>query len=145
MSKKILLVDDDVSVHSIIEQVIDDMNNNKEKLGVKDDIVLTTCNAYNAVELLMTSEFDLILLDEELECQDGKICPGFDVLDESGTKTPFYLILSYRDDDGLDSLASGAVERGCLDFIVKPLVHDVLLKTLVIAMHRIDYFQKKNT
>jgi len=144
---KILLVDDDLTVHFIIQQAVKEMNEKKNKLDLSSDskIELTVCdNSYDAVDLLRESEFDLILLDNELEYQDSKIRLGFDVLDESGIKTPFYMITSYQDDTDLDSLACGAVRRGCLDFIVKPLIHDVLLPTLVIAMHRINCLQKQN-
>ncbi len=132
MSKRILLVDDDPTVGLLVGYAVDAIN---EKRVIDSNVELMVCDSSDsAIKALQDNnesgeKIDLILLDNRLERKDGRLRRGFDVLDESGTKIPFYMITS--DADVYDE----AGRHGCSGFIKKQLLgNDILVRRLITAL-----------
>src|SRR5512138_3753929 len=100
-------------------------------------IPLLTANGYSVeeagsgeagLELLFSSDFDLVLLDLHMPGRDG-----IEVLTEAharGTRAEFILFTAH----GSVETAVRAMRHGAFDFLLKPLRTDVLLRTIERAL-----------
>ncbi len=118
--RRILLVDDDMTVGFLVTQAI-------KKIGA----TLCVCeDSRCAIDKLKNEQFDLILLDHNLEIVGKKQRIGFDVLDESRTRVPFIMITSVTS----PKLVEQANARQTLGFIVKPIISQ-LEPQITLALH----------
>ena len=114
--KKILIIDDDISIHYIIEELLKKEN-------------YITYNAYSGTEALMLLEkdkYDLILLDIMLPAISGE------KIIEKVTNTPI-IVLSAKasTDDKVNCLLSGAS-----DYVTKPFDSKELLARIAVQLRQ---------
>ncbi len=127
MSKRVLLLEDDVILNETITEFLED--NDFEVVSVND--------GYDALDKVYEDSFDILLLDVKVPS-----ISGFDLLEdirEKGVKTPAIFITSLN---SIDDLTKG-YDSGCDDYIKKPFV----LKELLIrveALIKRDFFHTKN-
>lgn len=128
--KKILLIDDDETVHAVIKQCIKGMS-----------IELDYCtNSISAIESLTapSANYDLILLDVNLEMAGKVQRTGFNVIDESKTKTPFVTLTSITDIE----IVLESVQRSVMGFIIKPIFLQNLQTQLLIGLSQAQIKKK---
>ena len=123
--KKILIVEDDVSIHNVIEELLKKAN-------------YTTFNAYSGTEALLLLEkekYDLILLDLMLPAVSGE------EIIEKVKDTPI-IILSAKisSDDKVNCLLSGAN-----DYITKPFDGKELLARIEVQLRTKNNSNIKDT
>ena len=127
MSRRVLLLEDDVILNETITEFLED--NGFEVVSIND--------GYDALDKAYEDSFDILLLDVKVPSMSG-----FDLLDElrgKGVKTPAIFITSLN---SIDDLTKG-YDSGCDDYIKKPFV----LKELLIrveALIKRDFFHTKN-
>ncbi len=117
---RVLVVEDDKTMASLLEQA----------LREEGDAVLVERHGLAAVELALTHEFDVVVLDVMLPGLDG-----FGVvqrLRQQGCQTPI-LLLTARDTD-LDVIHG--LNLGADDYLTKPFVLDVFLARLRAVARR---------
>jgi DNA-binding response OmpR family regulator len=119
MSKKILLVEDEVNIASMIS----------ERLGSLGYDLTVTDNASDATSLIQTVEFDLLILDIMLP--EGN---GFDIARRNIKKTPF-IFLTARDNEIDELLGLGL---GADDYIYKPFTLKVLVARIEAVFRRVN-------
>ena len=128
MSKRVLLLEDDVILNETITEFLED--NGFDVVSIDD--------GYEALDKAYEDSFDIFLLDVKVPSMSG-----FDLLDElraKGVKTPAIFITSLN---SIDDLTKG-YDSGCDDYIKKPFV----LKELLIrveALIKRDFFHTKNS
>ena len=118
LTGNLLLVDDDFQV---LESMADWLRD--QGLGVD-----TTTSYVEALELLTSKSYDLLLADIRL--QDGD---GFDLLEQSLRRRPetqVILITGY----GTADSAIDAIRAGAFDYLTKPLIDDELLMAIERAL-----------
>lgn len=129
--KRLLLVDDDLTVGAVIKQGME-----------KDqDIEITTVeDSVSAINLLSDEsiKYDLMLLDINLEVLNGVQRTGFDVLDESKSRIPFVVLTSSTDKD----IVNKSAKRSVLGFIIKPILISHLKPQIIIALNQAELSQK---
>lgn len=103
---KFLVCDDDLAVVSMVRFKL-----SRENLGE----VMTAADGREAIELLKTHDFDLILTDIHMPFHSGLEITSY-VRQELKKKTPI-LILSA---EGLEDTVLQAFELGADDFVAKP-------------------------
>ncbi len=131
--KKLLLVDDDLTVGAIIKQGMEDL-----------DIEVTTVeDSISAIKLLSNStvQYDLMLLDINLEVLNGVQRTGFDVLDESKSHIPFVILTSSTE----KNIVNKAAKHSVLGFIIKPILITHLKPQIIIALNQAELSQKMIT
>lgn len=112
---RILVVDDDVTISTILKQAL-------QKVGYE---VSCSCSAEDALECHRNSPFDLIVSDICMEGMDGLA-----LLAEVKTVTPTTEVIIMTLYDSVDS-AIAAVERGAFYYLVKPIVSIPLIQSIV--------------
>lgn len=112
--KKILIVEDDISIHNIIEELLKREN-------------YITYNAYSGTEALLLLEkedFDLILLDLMLPGVNGK-----EIIEKIKDTSIIVLSAKASSDDKVNCLLSGAN-----DYITKPFDYKELLARIRVQL-----------
>lgn len=118
--KKILIVEDDVSIHNVIEELLKEEN-------------YLTYNAYSGTEALLLLEkekYDLLLLDLMLPALNGE-----DIIKKVKDTAIIVLSAKASSDDKVNCLLSGAN-----DYITKPFDGKELLARIKVQLRR----QNKN-
>jgi len=111
---KILLLDDEIELRMLVA----------ERLGMEGYIVAEAGLVNDALSMIKSSKFDLLLLDVKLP--DGT---GIDVLrymKDSGIKTPVIMLTGTT---GLD-IAVESVRLGARDYVTKPAKISYLLHSI---------------
>ncbi len=119
---KILIVEDDVSIHSIIEELLNKNN-------------YTTGNAYSGTEALMLLEkekYDLILLDLMLPGINGE-----EIIKKIKETPIIVLSAKISSEDKVNCLLSGAN-----DYITKPFDNKELLARIEVQLRPKENYQK---
>jgi PAS domain S-box-containing protein len=114
-TKDLLIVDDDVSLRNGLELL----------LGSPDRSIQSCGSVAEAIEILQTRSFDLVLLDYGLP--DGT---GLNLMD--------WLIAQQRGEAVVIEAAIGALRRGVGDFLRKPYHVEELRRTVASALHKRD-------
>ena len=112
--KKILIVEDDVSIHNVIEELLKKAN-------------YTTFNAYSGTEALLLLEkekYDLILLDLMLPAISGE-----EIIEKVKDTPIIVLSAKVSSDDKVNCLLSGAN-----DYITKPFNSNELLARVEVQL-----------
>ncbi len=116
--KKILIIDDEVNVASLLSKFL-----------TRNGFDVSTASSGNSgMELLKNEEFDLVLCDFRLEDTDGR-----EMLRKIKTqypKTGVIIITGYSD----IKMAVELIKMGAYDYISKPLYPDEILNTITKAM-----------
>ena len=116
--KKILIVEDDVSIHNVIEELLKKAN-------------YTTFNAYSGTEALLLLEkekYDLILLDLMLPAVGGE-----EIIEKVKDTPIIVLSAKISSDDKVNCLLSGAN-----DYITKPFDGKELLARIEVQLRYKD-------
>ncbi len=119
MPEKILIVDDEPDMLKLLSMIL------KEKTPYE---VTTTNNPVEAVELLKTGGFDLVITDLKMPGLDG-----LQLLEEVKRRDediPVIIITAY----GTIDAATEAIEKGGFDFITKPFKKEQILFTIEKAL-----------
>jgi len=111
---RILLVDDELRFIDSLEKILSHYNYDCRK----------ALSGTEAVELLKTEDFDLVLLDVALPDLSGCDIAGF--IKSSGLECTVIMLTGTRTVE----VAVEAMKQGAYDFLTKPLNHELLLKTL---------------
>ncbi len=127
MSKKILIVEDDVAFGVMLKTWF--TKNNWEA-----DTVSTMSKAVQATN---TSHYDLILSDLRLPDGDGILF--LTSLREKKIMTPFIIMTGYAD----VQTAVNAIKLGAFDYLKKPIIPEVLQQKIELALKQSDVEIKK--
>ncbi|MBP5643155.1 MAG: sigma-54-dependent Fis family transcriptional regulator [Bacteroidales bacterium] len=122
MSKKILIVDDDVAFGVMIKTWL-------QKNSWETDLVASLDRALQAAK---TSRYDLILSDLRLPDGDGIMFLTY--LREKKIMTPFIIMTGYAD----VQTAVNAIKLGAFDYLQKPIVPEILQQKIELAMSQDD-------
>lgn len=119
MSKKVLIVDDEPHIRTLIEQSLDSL----EELGV--DVELA-CDGYQAVDSIVKQKPDLIILDLMLPKMDGyEVCKK---IKTDPQLEEIHVILLTAKGQEQDKIKGKMV--GANDYITKPFDPDPLLSNV---------------
>jgi two-component system response regulator HydG len=127
MAKKILVIDDDVDICSLLQRFL-------SKNGFE-----VTC-AYSATKGIdaLIDRFDLIISDYRLNDMDGK-----DLLlkiKEIQPHAPVIIITGYSD----VKIAINVIKLGAFDYVTKPLLPDEILRTINKALESTQQSEEEN-
>lgn len=115
---RILIVDDDLLVLCSLR---------RQLRGADRELETASCGAA-AIEMLQSSQFDVIVSDLSMPDMDG--LELLQHLRQKGLHVPFVLISGYESED-----VSLPVDRG-LSFLTKPISRDALLLAITRAIER---------
>lgn len=118
MSKKILIVDDDVAFGVML----------KTWFQRNDWETVLESTLEHAIQVSKTSKFDLILSDLRLPDGDGIMLLTY--LREKKIMTPFIIMTGYAD----VQTAVNAMKLGAFDYLKKPIVPEVLQQKIDLAL-----------
>ena len=133
MSDKILVVDDEKKIRTILERLLTD-----EGFSVR-----SAASAEEAVELAGSWEPDLVLMDQRMAGMDG--IEGMVRIREKRPWTTVIILTAYA----CIELAVEAVKKGAYDYLAKPFDNDDLLIVIRRALerasltHRVDSLEKE--
>lgn len=128
MNGKVLLVDDEPHITRNLEKVIP-----WEMLGLT--VGGTAKNGMEALELLESESFDLVLCDIRMPVMDGLELVKH--IREKGTESDIIMLSGYQD----FAYTRAAIQYGVKDYVLKPIPYDEL--TGVIARVMANQRQKK--
>ena len=115
MSKrKILVVDDEISVRTILKQILEKSDFEADSAG----------DGVEAVEKLKASSFDGVITDINMPNMDGVAL--LKKIKEDYPDMPVIFITAF----GRDKIVIEAMKVGLVDFIEKPFKMDVIINTL---------------
>jgi len=104
--RKILFVDDEAGIRKVAGRFL-----SKEGFGVR-----TAESAGEALDILGSEEFDLIMTDKRMPVMDGEALVK--EIREKGIETPIIMIAGSISPDGTKG---GAEKNGCQGFMTKPV------------------------
>jgi len=117
MSKKILIVDDEVNMRMLLKETLEEF----EDKGVE---LLIVENGSDAIESVRKEKPDLIILDAMMPGMDGfEVCNT--IKNELGMKNVYVLMLSA---DGQDFNKQKSKDVGTDDFMTKPFDPDEIFE-----------------
>ena len=117
---KILIVDDDPTLCKSLKVFLRD----------KYSDIVTAFSGREAIELLTSDTFDLILLDVLMPDMNGY--QVIDYIDKKGLKTSVILITAYAPTE----LEKETPPKGVYDFMIKPFDLEQLVTTVQSALNR---------
>ena len=127
MSKKILIVDDDVAFGVMLKTWF-------QKNGWETDLV---SSLEKALQTANGASYDLILSDLRLPDGDGIMFLTY--LREKKIMTPFIIMTGYAD----VQTAVNAIKLGAFDYLKKPIVPEVLQQKIELALKQAEVEAKK--
>ena len=133
MTEKILVVDDEKKIRTILERL----------LAEEGFSVRSAANAEEAVELAGSWEPDLVLMDQRMPGMDG--IEGMVRIREKRSWITVIILTAYASIE----LAVEAVKKGAYDYLAKPFDNDELLIVIRRALerasltHRVDRLEKE--
>ncbi|MCP4252770.1 MAG: response regulator [Candidatus Scalindua sp.] len=117
MSKKILIVDDEVNMRMLLQETLEEF----EDKGVE---VLVAENGIDAIESIRTDKPDLVILDVMMPGMDG-FCVCNTIKNELGMKEVYVLMLSA---DGQEFNKKRSKDVGSNGFMTKPFDPDEIVE-----------------
>ncbi len=119
---RILIADDSKSVHAFIRSIF---------MGTSHQLVHAH-DGQQAVEAWQKEPqgFDIILLDWEMPVLDG--FGSLDKLLTAGCQTPIMMVTSKNE----PSLISKAIERGAMEYVMKPFDREILFEKMEMVLGR---------
>jgi len=111
----ILVVDDEQTIRELLVRL----------LKSKGYVVTTVCDGYEALNVLKTSQFDIVLSDIKMPGLNG-----IELLEKAVELAPHMLVIMMTG-FGTIELAVQAMKKGAYDFVTKPFMIDEIL--MVIA------------
>jgi DNA-binding NtrC family response regulator len=126
---KVLIIDDERPIRNSLREILE-----YEKLKVSE-----ATNAIEALEILNTNTFDLILCDIKMPGMDG--IELLSKIQESKPEIPVIMISGH----GNVETAVDALKKGAYDFIEKPIDLNRLLVTVRNALDRADLVAETKT
>ena len=118
MKPRILVVDDEESIRFTFKVFLHESGHR-----------VTTAETYDAaLELIKTAEFDLIFVDIVLDRQSG-----IDILKAAGNLHPNTPVIMITGVPSIES-ATESLRIGALDYIIKPVRQDTLLRATAVAL-----------
>ncbi len=122
---QLLLVDDEVTMLQIMQNAID-----WNKIGIKK--IYTACNAYEAKDIIESSDIDITICDIEMP---GK--SGLDLIRwmQDGYPEIINIILTGFPDF---NYARSAISLGVFQYLVKPVAFEELEKIVIEAIERVE-------
>ncbi len=119
---RILIADDSKSVHAFIRSIF---------MGTTHQLVHAH-DGQQAVEAWQKEPqgFDIILLDWEMPVLDG--FGSLDKLLTAGCQTPIMMVTSKNE----PSLISKAIERGAMEYVMKPFDREILFEKMEMVLGR---------
>ena len=115
MSKRILVIDDEVDMLFLLRTIIEENTDYK---------VETSNSPLEGIELIREKDFELIIADLKMPVMDGMDL--FAKCQEMGCDVPVVIITAY----GSFETADEALKKGVSDFITKPFRKDSILFTI---------------
>jgi len=120
MSSRLLVVDDDASIRSVLGR----------SLPYEGFDVTSAADGHAALEVLREQTVDCLILDIGMPGIDGlEVCRR---LREAGDRTPIILLTAY---DGVGERAGG-LEAGADDYLVKPFALEELVERIRALLRR---------
>ena len=120
MSSRLLVVDDDASIRSVLGR----------SLPYEGFDVTSAADGHAALEVLREQTVDCLILDIGMPGIDGlEVCRR---LREAGDRTPIILLTAY---DGVGDRAGG-LEAGADDYLVKPFALEELVERIRALLRR---------
>ena len=119
MSARILVIDDEVDMLSLIRLIL------REKTDYE---IITTNNPLEVSNLLNEKKFDVIVTDLKMPIMDGM--DVVDAIRKQDALVPIIIITAY----GSVESAEEAVKKGAFDYITKPFRQEQLLISLKRAL-----------
>lgn len=119
MSAKILAVDDEPNMLRLLKTILTSKTEHE---------VVTTNNPLEAVELLKSQAFDVLITDLKMPVLDG-----MDLIDQVKQIDPYLPIIMVTAYGTIET-AEEAVRRGAYDYITKPFRQEAILITLKRAL-----------
>jgi two-component system response regulator MprA len=120
MSSRLLVVDDDASIRSVLGR----------SLPYEGFEVTSAADGQAALEMLREQAVDCLILDIGMPGIDGlEVCRR---LREAGDRTPIILLTAY---DG-DGDRAGGIEAGADDYLVKPFALEELVARVRALLRR---------
>ncbi len=117
MSRKILIVDDEVNMRMLLQETLEEF----EDKGVE---VLVVENGIDAIESIRTDKPDLVILDVMMPGMDG-FCVCNTIKNERGMKEVYVLMLSA---DGQEFNKQRSKDVGTDGFMTKPFDPDEIVE-----------------
>jgi len=127
MSKRILLVDDEVDFTTSLSRL----------LLVRGYEVEAVNNGNAALRLLGETPFDAVVLDLKMPGMDG--ITTLDEIQQLGLFTQTIILTGY----GTEETAERARKMGAHDFLSKPMDIEVLLESIESAVHKKSRIERK--
>jgi DNA-binding NtrC family response regulator len=119
MSTRILVIDDEVDMLSLIRLILTEKT---------DYEIITTNNPLEVSNLLNEKKFDVIFTDLKMPIMDG--LDVVDAIRKQDSLVPIIIITAY----GSIESAEEAVKKGAFDYITKPFRQEQLLISLKRAL-----------
>jgi len=119
MSARILVIDDEVDMLSLIRLILTEKT---------DYEIITTNNPLEVSNLLNEKKFDVIVTDLKMPIMDGM--DVVDAIRKQDALVPIIIITAY----GSVESAEEAVKKGAFDYITKPFRQEQLLISLKRAL-----------
>jgi DNA-binding NtrC family response regulator len=119
MSARILVIDDEVDMLSLIRLILTEKT---------DYEIITTNNPLEVSNLLNEKKFDVIITDLKMPIMDG--LDVVDAIRKQDALVPIIIITAY----GSIESAEEAVKKGAFDYITKPFRQEQLLISLKRAL-----------
>ena len=119
MSARILVVDDEVDMLSLIRLILTEKTNYE---------IITTNNPLEVSNLVNEKKFDVIITDLKMPIMDG--LDVVDAIRKLDALVPIIIITAY----GSVESAEEAVKKGAFDYITKPFRQEHLLISLTKAL-----------
>jgi len=115
-SQTILIVDDDKMYANILQSILEDEGYKVSKAE----------NGIQGLSTIVSVRPDLVLMDFEMPGMDGLEVIKWVKEQQSLTNIPFIMLTGHSDSETV----KGAIASGAVDFIVKPVERESLIKKL---------------
>ena len=124
----VLIVDDEKNMRRILSSILQD----------EGHVVVEAAAAKEAIELISTAQFDLVLTDQKMPDGDG--LSVITAAKDADPSLPVVMLTAFATVD----LAVEAMRQGAFDFIAKPFTPEVVLAVAKRAAERVDLLREND-